>query len=348
MSRPLGLALVYVVAMATPVDAQDVTAQRERVAALAARWAVLRDSLAAMDRDVRPDTVIAGRLHLLVDPAMQEHLAPAALIAWSHLEAALGKTDSELLDAWWPAVRYRGMDRWAWSRAGPGILADSARSAEALARVIEDAAWSWLLVLGGNTVVRWTSGLHPRPGRDYLRRAYLELVDRPSQATRFCYQGDLQWCAKALGLVEVADRWRELTTPADRRILLRRRRWERSDVFQQCQAGADAACLRLTDGYPLARPLSSDATTGLVIEARSLGGDGALSRLLSDSTLPLADRLEATARAPLDSLLSAWHTSVMAARPYPSRLAGATAWVTLFVTGVLATFALRSSRWRLD
>ena len=116
-----------------------------------------------------------------------------------------------------------------------------------------------------------------------------------------------------------------------------------------CRAGDDAACTELLRAVPttvIPQPLDVYARTTLVRVAMRLGGRNAYVRLMSDSTASLEDRLAAAANAPIDSVVTLWRQTVLAARPAPVSLSPLHLAVGLGWIVLLGFCGLRSTRWR--
>ncbi len=92
-------------------------------------------------------------------------------------------------------------------------------------------------------------------------------------------------------------------------------------------------------------PLPRGVRDGFVRQVLALGGDGAYGRLRATEGT-IADRLEAAAGMPVDSVIVSWRSGLLDAvgRPTSTSLPialGAVLWAVLF-----SGLALRSTRWR--
>jgi hypothetical protein len=190
-----------------------------------------------------------------------------------------------------------------------------------------------------------------------LRRAHAELVSAaPGAATR-CALGSIGDCTLALGLRSPPDAATALWDSVGRyetvRRLGRTALRELDALRNQCLGERmDVACATFirslygsggsTTGMG---PLGHSSREALLLIAVKRGGPAALRRLHQADTMPLAAIIEGAAGQPLDSVVQAWHTAVMSARPRTdiarqSHL-GAAIWSI-----VLAVTALGGALWR--
>jgi hypothetical protein len=102
----------------------------------------------------------------------------------------------------------------------------------------------------------------------------------------------------------------------------------------------------LRDKEPLI-PLSPEARASFLGQALRTGGAGAFLRLRAADGEPLLDRLVAAAGVPQDSLLAAWRSAVLAARPSARAGLIRSPLSVLFWLVLLGALAVRSTRWRL-
>jgi len=342
MSRQWRLGILSV-ALATTAQAQTVANERERAQRLATQLAELEarmDSLARLE-----DTIEVEGVRFAFPPEHRAIAAEAARRGLAELERSLGVADRQLFNG--QVFRI--------DAGGPG----SAGMRRAIGTIVSQAG-SHLHELGGIELRRWGGWWGPR---EYdLQATYLGLVTSPAAAATHCFEGDMAECARVLGLRAVADPWIELFDPGGRRIWVSRRlRWLRwttrggetaraADQFRLCvDGGVDGACLDLLhqEDLPLSLLLTSSAMRSIMLVTRELGGEGTFTRLVADTTAPLAARLSAAATVPLDSLLAIWRGRVMAAEPPSTRVGPVAGWLSLIVVVLTGTLALRSTRWRL-
>jgi hypothetical protein len=193
--------------------------------------------------------------------------------------------------------------------------------------------------------------------QDERAAVFVQLVTAPSDAVRACFLGDIARCKDVLQVGDstgLLSRW--YVTPAEREDLVI---GSFTDYFargatalplQKCRQHRDDACTALLQSLPpgtLPRPLAQAARLLLVREALSAGGRDAYRRLVARPTAPIAARLSSAAQMDIDSLVTRWRNTVLAARPVPVILPW---WASVAAIGWTAFFgfcALRSSRWRL-
>jgi hypothetical protein len=108
----------------------------------------------------------------------------------------------------------------------------------------------------------------------------------------------------------------------------------------------DACDVLLRDREPLI-PLSPEARASFLGQALWTGGPGAFQRLRAAEKEPLLDRMVAAAEVPRDSLLAAWRSAVLAARPSASAGLVRSPLSVFFWVVLLGALAVRSTRWRL-
>lgn len=206
---------------------------------------------------------------------------------------------------------------------------------------------SWL----GNTV-------HPVFDTAAERSAvYLQLVTAGSAATR-CFQDHLDACAAALQLSEDSTFYLTVFDAVERRNAVVRAsspaRLEPAALatYSRCvDRRVDSACvgfLRSLGAAQVPQPLSSQARNLLVSTALSLGGNGAYDRLMADSTAPVTVRLARAAGVPIDKVVTEWRTQILTARPASEGVPLRGTIFTLAWVGLIATGAIRSTRWRLS
>lgn len=114
---------------------------------------------------------------------------------------------------------------------------------------------------------------------------------------------------------------------------------------RRCFGGeVDACMLAMTgDSAVLMRPVTRVSLLQLALE---LGGDGSYFRLFDDST-DIATRLAGASGRTPEELIVIWRHEVQDARPrVHAGVARAGLWTIVWLLG-LATFAMRSTRWRL-
>lgn len=212
-----------------------------------------------------------------------------------------------------------------------------------------DARFSrWL----GNTV-------HPVFDTAAVRSGtYVQLVTAGAAAATSCFQGSVDGCIAALQVAEDSQFYLSVYDAGQRRAAVALARSpDVVDPADHARYGhcvddqLDSACIEFLRGIPLPQipqPLNFEARNLLVSTALVLGGPGAYDRLMADSTLPVAKRLERAANAPLDKIVGSWRSNVMAARPVATRVPAGDAALAVGWVGLIAFGAIRSTRWRLS
>jgi hypothetical protein len=349
-------AVVLVCATAAGLQAQDAEQYREKVSRLAAHLEAVREQARAVDSIQRVDTIKAGRLRLLVRHERQAFLAEVAAITWDTLVTLLGADtllimESHLFVHVAPDPRLRlPLDVGQYRIWNPDEPRDVAAD---LARFLVRTTWE-----GFDATLR--SWLSNPAGLDSLSNThaeavYVDLVTAPWELVKACRAGDLEACARSLGL-EVTDDTISLWYTADeqrRRVERAGRTWmdfrtRTSPDYLGCLGGDDAACLSLLTRrrWMIGEPVSASARESLLRVALEVGGEGSLGRLVRSEVSAMGERLSAAAGVPRDSVVAAWRTRILAAAPVQVILTGATGWTALAWVLVLAFLALRSTRWR--
>jgi hypothetical protein len=186
-----------------------------------------------------------------------------------------------------------------------------------------------------------------------LAQGRVELVLARSRVAHDCALGKHDACMQALGLVAVDDVPFTLFDATQRRGMIE---WysfvlQRRDpsAYSRCvQGGSDATCDSLVRSIPpeaVPKPVPGAVKKNLVRYALLLGGDGAFDRL-AKSAGPISDRIAATARMPIDSVVSRWQSNVMSSQSSSTAIDATTALSSLFWACLCGALALRSSRWR--
>jgi hypothetical protein len=223
---------------------------------------------------------------------------------------------------------------------------------ELVAVALRDAALKLILAAADTGLGRWLFSQLPvdtAPSTEWTR-ARIDLLSSQAVVARRCYAGRVRDCRVALGITESADPAVEWYHAADRRKLverLRRNDYGGSDpvATDACLAGSDSACVSILRNLPLPTPVSSNQRINIVRLAISLGGSGAMERLLLTPGAVDA-RIAAAARMPTDSVVQLWVARARSARTVsddmsPGIAASSIGWILL-----CGALAFRSSRWR--
>lgn len=331
-----------------------------RADSLASAWreaqllVAIQDSLRRTTLPAAMERAEAGSLVVLADPSRLP-LKEATADAWRMLDDFYG--DAARTVATRPVVvRVGGEMPRVPDRAAEILIPKTLSRADlalAIARIASVtrpdpafAGWLGMTILPGFD-----------PGRE-PRVVYVELVTAQAAIARRCFDGDRAACIDALELVPRDGAMQRWWTPAERRRVVAehyasyyaRNRPALRALTEACTlAAADSACvaiLETADASTWPRPLSPTARALFVRTALEHGGRGAYAQLLADSSPP-AVRLAAIAGVPLDSLVSAWRTTIVSARPRTVTVPLGNTLVALGWLALLMACALRSSRWRL-
>jgi hypothetical protein len=305
------------------------------------------------EKQVPVDTFTMGPFHLVSLPSQRELAEAVFTRGWEELEPLAG-TSEQLFEPWTFLVHYY------WSRdemllAGDSLFVrvDMSRRFPRgyLERKVVRTLGEVLMKSAPPELSEWAGGQlqAPASAMPWIAR---ELLTTASMAVRRCYQGEMESCAEATGLRGNEGAWDRWYTAAERRLYVqgmgRPRDAAGAALWEGCAvAGMEDACDVILRGRELEAPLTAQARASLLGHALSMGGPDAFRRLRGAADGGIAQRLEAAAGVPLDSLLASWRTEVLQARR--SAWAGLARsplalffWVFLF--GALAT---RSTRWRL-
>lgn len=185
-----------------------------------------------------------------------------------------------------------------------------------------------------------------------------QLLLSPFSSGRDCVAGALPSCKAALALLPGAE-WPDAAFPlaSDRRELVRHLAQNgagaaQRDATGRClSAGDDAACSAFVGSLEVgALPSVTPSTTRQTLLAVALarGGPDAYHRLRATAGRPIADRLEAAAGVPVDSLLSEWLGAIDAAARATTPWSAQVGFSGMVWTGLLLFASLWSSRWRAD
>ena len=182
--------------------------------------------------------------------------------------------------------------------------------------------------------------------------ARLDLLSSQTTVARRCYGGNVHDCMLTLALAPAADPATEWFDAADRRRYFAHPSdegsLERDRRVDACVGGSDSSCIAVLRDVPenrLPDPVSSRNRLAVVQLALSLGGSGSMQRLLLTRGAP-ADRIQAAAKMPTDSVLGIWVRRVRDARMASRDMSPGDAGTSLLWILACGILALRSSRWR--
>jgi hypothetical protein len=306
----------------------------------------------AAARGMRP--VQVQGLMILSDAPEAIPLQAAAARTWAALDRTYGKSAPALTTQ--PLrIHVIRHDRASPSMANARAVADDV-STDVLTRTLLALVGPPRLDAG---LAAWLGG-DVRPLLDTAatsRANYIDLVLAPSRAARRCFAGDLAGCGAALELADDTTFFLTVYDAADRRAAVADARspdildpLDRA-IFDRCTVNQiDSACvdfLRNMGRSQIPRPLPDQTREFLVSTVLDLGGPAAYDRLVAEPAASIPSRLRVAAALPLDSLLATWRARIIAARPPAPSVPLADGLLALLWIGVLATCALRSSRWRV-
>ena len=224
-------------------------------------------------------------------------------------------------------------------------------SVAALARYLEHNASELIGERSASDLTLWMLGGRLSDPAVNFTEAFVDLFTAPALVARECAERDPARCRVALGLALVDDPPGTMYTEEDRRVVARAwwgRRYATAEhpVNPCASAPMTAACRTFAQSLaPEAwtRPLGRSARMAVLAVATEMGGAGAWGRLVADSTVPLAARIELAAGRPIGDVVSAWRSRVLASRPEPVRpsLRQFAVLASLLVAGLSAALVTR-------
>jgi hypothetical protein len=336
--------------------AQDTEQYRVKVERLADHLEAVRARvLAAESMPALIDTVMMGPLRLLVRPERRAYVAEVATMAWDTVVTELG-AGTALIPETPLFVRFAGDERYRFPEGLGQYLVryagDTEVAASYLARFVMRVTWESIDVV----LRQWIrSPSRYAPLTEIPAEVvYVELVTAPWLAVKQCHAGDVDACARVLGLETAADTaslW--YTAEEQRRAITGRGAGWWMDIrtspdYIGCIEGDDAACAAFLNRnlWMIGHPLSANARESFLRVALELGGESALTRLARSQGQPLGSRLAVAAGIPRDSLIVVWRERILAAAPEQVVMTGPTGGTALLWVVLLAFFAMRSTRWR--
>lgn len=363
--------------MATMTGAQAPSPEAVRLAAraraltdTAEQLKRTRDALLATVRDSLLDTIRVGPFTLAADARYVDLARTGAESAWARLRPYYGEHRIRAATAnvvfvvrpdslhrllyWerfahlttWVGGRLEGNETWVAPTSHGAVEAHLGERVQAYVNAATDRPMRlWALTPPANADV----------AVDLFANAFLQLQTAGSVPARECSAGVLPQCVSALGLVVPPEPIDRMFTAAERRAIGRRLYEQRRDTFRvpkdapnPCADDApDAGCERYVRSLPpgaIPPPMATATRGALLLTAIAMGGEGALDRLLADSTASVTSRLASAAGVDRDTLMARWRTRVLAARPEPVLPSTALA-VAAVVWGIgLAGLALRMAR----
>ena len=354
------------------VEAQSADEYRRRLEILEPQWRAARASVDAKEQArrqaARTVTLERGALRLVVDSTLVPLVAGPAEIAARTLEATFGNAVSIVSEhplAVRTDVSGRGADTIRVIRIGtPGrettiAIGDSLETRHRLIGALSGARITAALHAALDDSARnWVRAALPagRESAGERERIYVELVTASTGISRRCLDGENLGCRELLGLAPVHDPLVRGHTAEQRRAAVVARSPQLRvtgyrQEFDRCVADHDdAACtarLRTLPTETFTRSVgSSEMRRSFLRSALDRGGPYAYDRLRSTASLPLDARFAAAGNAPVDTLIAAWRTGILAARPARTPITPTAALATLGWILAAGALALRSSRWR--
>jgi len=179
------------------------------------------------------------------------------------------------------------------------------------------------------------------------------LATTPSFAVRRCYNGDLDWCRRALNLGDETASWDLWYNGPERRLAVSRmgkpvsdpRRaalWDGCVDFEQL-----TACDLFLSDEPVQIPLSRTARSSFLAWSLREGGEGSLARFRQSEVGTVEERLAEVAGVPVDTLLASWRRHTLSAQRSAWAGLAKTPLAILFWFVFFGFLATRSTRWRL-
>ena len=350
------------VALAPSLGAQSVAEMRARVAWLEAAQqraaGDLERSDSARQSRLLADTLRVGALTIVGQAELVNRARAGATTAWGLLDAKFGRQAARVAPLLFVLVsrEVENVAPRAPNRRIRPISVEPGTTDAMIAHMIGNTASIEINAAHDSALRAWLGSAtldvraHPR---ERYRDAYVELATDPWTATRSCYQGDVAACRRALGLEpgDLLDQWYDA---GDRqRVVIGNdpvswRGASLRDLARCRDGGDDVACttvLRAVSFDWIEPPFTPPTRAFVVDVALELGGAEAYDRLLTTRG-PIAARLAAAARLPLDSVVRAWRARLIDAAPATVTVYPAGAWAALLWAAVLAVVGLGSSRWR--
>lgn len=355
------------IALARQSSAQSTAEYRATVDSLANVWRPLvtasaerrRDSVAhpVLPKDsiqVGPIVIRADSQYIDLSRAAAEHLLPRITRTYGRFSSRLGTHQF--------VVRARGerngqmvvatavVDSTGFMSLRSSVFADEEALENSWAQKVEEILTDAL----GPSVRGWMGAVVPidLDGKSALAAARVDLLLAKSDAARRCAMSDPGICAAVLNLRPVDDPATAFYSADQRRDIVSSvgmilRRANQKD-FDRCVSERIASvCDSLVHVIPrdvIPEPVPPRVRQSFLSYALKIGGEGAVDRMAQDG--PIAARIEAAARMPIDSVMSQWRTTLLDSRTTSTALDMTTALSSLFWVTACACLALRSSRWR--
>lgn len=323
--------LLACVALAAPVQAQELERLRRHEAELLARRDQLMEQVSreaeGRFRSERRTVLTVGRLHLAypewATAAGNGQLANALEAQLSRYGSAADSLLRDTLFIWVdehdPARSWRVKYRMGNTSGTRQMNVDSIGPGAWVTEVASAALQDWAEDLTDLRLRLWTGRLDQRTTIASLRDPIVrDLVSSPSSRARRCLDGAPEDCRLLLELDDGATPLLAAYDAADlpglfERMDLNVRIPGRASCIGKRDPAACAELVRQGRAQP-PHPVSTRSRQSLFAYAVALGGKGAWLRLHEAQGRPLAEQLAAAAGTPVDSLLVAWQRDLRAGR----------------------------------
>jgi len=371
----LGVGLVLVSLFAAGSGHAQSTAEvRARFVALADSAEVLRQAVAAAQareeaKGPRPDSLRHDGLLVVVSGTVPPAVRAAVPLAWNTLVRRYGGgparplpdvTVEVVVEAGTPVtLTFRPAQPPTRSgRAGPNLGQLASAPADTLAEAIALIAGRGYWEAGDSLFNGWRGVLDPvwHLREAALGRLYVELVTTTSTVTRRCFEGDNASCRAVLGVDAAPHPLLASYSIEERPDLVARHgilaaSRVPAEWVSGCMSHRDPElCDRvLSQAFPNGfryLPLGEQSRHALLALTLELGGAKAFPRLRASTGQPIGARLADAAGVPIDSLVSAWRSGIVAARPKSVAVTAAGGWAAMGWVTLLGLLGLGSSRWR--
>ncbi len=361
-SRSLFLSCALFALSATQAMAQtpEIAARRARIDSLlpqvrAAHVQVLRDDSLRKARelaaDLEPlDTVSIPPFTVIVRRREARETSAAfrwAIEPWRETLRGFSPDSGLVLAVEWAKDPYRPLQLLANARGYRMVSlygANAGRRRQSAISAVADALTPFL----PDNVQAWLKGASLSSGLDDAN-VYRQIATSPSAYATGCLKHVAVDCMKALGLRDV-EPMQGYSASKIIQFAIDRAGYYDADLHAECvRDRAVASCLRLlesTGGVPAA--LAGSARSNLLLFVLERGGVGAFPRLVEQEGVSALDAVAVTGGSNTESLIAGWRADVgRAISPTRAGLPGAVAG-SVFWSVVALTFALRSTRRRVE
>src|SRR5712691_4826492 len=316
------------------VRAQDTRMYAQRVDTLYRDWQRIHvqrlayeDSVARARRAY--DTVVVGSIRILTTPDKVASARQSAQKVLAALSPQYGQALATLHEHWFvirdelDTIDVGGTGRmtrrfalvaelWPDGRESPTLTVD--REQALLETALTDVSLQAISRGAGRSFANWIGSRLPSDTAPTMAWSWarLDLLSSQMTAAHRCYSGNVRDCELTLASRSATDPATELFDAADRRHFFAHPSdvgsLDRDHRIDECVAGNDSLCIAVLRDVPedrLPDPVPSKNRFAFVQLAVSLGGPGSMERLLLTNGTP-AQRIEAAARMPVDSVLRLW------------------------------------------